>query len=117
MSFHQASGEALKRTTTIKDLLVAAYKSSDHYKKFINGFVPQVKEWMLANDVQKVEIDKKGKTVSTVEHRGNDDETAFLNMWFEGDITTKRFTELLGLEFCNVEYDLKSFVEMISDEG
>lgn len=84
-------------------------------KRLSSEFLSQVKEWMLANDVQRVEIE--GKTVNTVEHRGNDDETAFLNMWLEGNITTKRFTELLGLEFCNVSYDLKSFVEMLNDDA
>lgn len=79
------------------------------------AFVSHVKEWLIRNNVQKVEID--GDRVFTVEHRSHNDKSVFLHMWFEGDLTTKRFKELLETEFCNVEYDLKTFVEMIENDS
>lgn len=68
---------------------------------------------MLANDVQEVKLD--GDSVSTVEHMSKMDKNIHLKMWLEGELSTKRFNELLETEFCNVEYDLKTFVEMIQN--
>lgn len=98
----------------MKEVLEVAYKSSDRYKKFINGFTPQIKEWMSDNDVLRVDIE--GKKVFCYQHKTHSDYSIFIHGWLEGYITSEALTEFLKDRYFWVEYSLKQFLEMIQND-
>ena len=89
------------------------YKSCDVYKGkgFSSGFTLKIKEWMLHNDVLRVDIE--GKKVFCYQHKTHSDYSIFIHGWLEGYITSKALTEFLKEAYQWTEYTLKDFLNEV----
>ena len=74
-----------------------------------------IKNWVLKNDVLKVEINRKDNVILALMRKTNMDYQIFIEEWLNGNLSTVEFEKFLEEHYWLVQYFYDDFLEEIKN--